>query len=61
MPLYAIIEIDEGLTVLEMRPDVTPEEEAVSQGGTVVDPGPYLTYDEAYDAMLALQADDEEK
>jgi hypothetical protein len=61
MPLYAIIEIDVGLTVVEMNAGATPEEEAVNLGGTVIDPGPYLTYDDAYDAMLALQADDEEE
>ena len=59
MPLYEIIETDVGLTVAELRPGMPPEEAATRARGVVVDPGPYRTYDEAYDALLSLQDDDE--
>ncbi len=61
MTLYQIIETDAGLTVSEMEPDVLPEVAAERSGGTIVDPGPYHTYDDAYDAMLALADEDEEE
>ncbi len=60
MTLYAIIETNEGLTVAEMGHETQLDEEAVRQGGVVVDPGPYHSYEEAYDAMLAIDDEDEE-
>jgi hypothetical protein len=60
MSLYEIIETDEGLAVAEMQPGIAPEELAVSRGGVLVDEGPYQTYDEACDAMLAIQLEEAE-
>jgi len=60
MAQFAIIEVDEGLTVAECPAGLTPDAVAAGQGGVVVDPGPYPTYEEAYDALLALPAEDEE-
>lgn len=60
MLLYEIIETDEGLAVAEVPPGNTPEDVAASRGGLLVDPGPYTTYEDAYDAMLAIQKEDEE-
>jgi hypothetical protein len=57
---YAIIETDDGFTVVELRPGEAAEEAASGQRGYVVDPGPYGSYDEAYDALLALQEEEEE-
>jgi hypothetical protein len=59
---YAIIEIDAGLTVTELKPGMTAEEAAQSEGGLVADPGPYKSYDDAYDAAFALpdEEDDED-
>jgi hypothetical protein len=51
---FAIIETDAGLTVAQVSPGATPEEAAVVKGGVLVDPGPYKSFDNAYDAMLAL-------
>jgi hypothetical protein len=59
MATFAIIEVNDGLTVAELDPPSTVEEAAARQGGVVVDPGPYKSYDEAYDAILALQEEDE--
>jgi hypothetical protein len=59
MPKYAIIETESGLTVVPILPGRTPDEMATQLGGVVVDPGPYPTYEEAYDALLAIRAEEE--
>jgi hypothetical protein len=60
MKLYQIIEIDQGLAVAELEPGVLPEVAAERSGGVVVDPGPYRSYEEAYDAMVVLEDEEEE-
>jgi len=60
MQWYAIVETDVGLTVAEIKPGSSAEEAAVQYRGVVVDAGPYKTYSDAYDALLAMQNDDEE-
>jgi hypothetical protein len=60
MANFAIIEVDDGLTVAELDPQATPEESATRQGGVLVDPGPYKSYDDAYDAILALKEEEED-
>ncbi len=57
---YAIIETDDGLTIIELEPGEAPEEAAAERGGFVVDPGPYGSYEDAYDALVTLQDDDDE-
>jgi hypothetical protein len=54
MPQFAIIDVESGLTVVQLPAGASAAEVAVRQGGSVVDPGPYATYDDAYDALLAL-------
>ena len=61
MALYEIIETDAGLMVAEMEPGTRPEDAALRHDGVVVDPGPYKTYEDAYDAVLALQDEEEEE
>ncbi len=61
MALYQIIETDDGLTVAEVQAEAVPEEGAVVQRGVVVDPGPYKTYEDAYDAVLALKQEEEDE
>jgi hypothetical protein len=61
MAEFAIIELEEGLTVVELPLGQTPEDVALRNGGTLVDPGPYSSYDDAYDALLELQYEDEEE
>lgn len=62
MPTFAIIEIDDGLTVVEVAEQETAEDAALMRGGIVIDPGPYTSYQDAYDAMMLLpDADDEEQ
>jgi hypothetical protein len=57
---FAIIELADGLTVVELQRGQSPEDAATSQGGTLVDPGPYSSYDDACDALIDLQYEDEE-
>jgi hypothetical protein len=58
---YAIVETDDGLTVAEIEPGITPEEAAVKRGGVLIDPGPYPSFGEACDAMLAIPDEDEDE
>jgi hypothetical protein len=60
MSLFAIIEVDDGLAIAEVASNETPENAASSKGGTLIDPGPYYTFQEAYDAMLAIEDEIEE-
>jgi len=60
MSLYEIIETNAGLTVAELPPGISPEEAAEKNGGTLIDPGPYPDYEEAVDAIQALQSYEEE-
>lgn len=61
MPQFMIIETDNGLTVTQRDPTLSPEDVAAKHGAVLIDPGPYPTYDEAYDALLALQLDEEDE
>jgi hypothetical protein len=58
---FVIVEIEDGLTALELQPDESPEAAAVRAGGTLVDPGPYPTYDAACDALDDLQYEGDEE
>ena len=61
MIFYEVIETDGGLMVAELEPGTPPEEAAERQEGIVVDPGPYPTFEDAYDAMLVLQGYEEDE
>lgn len=61
MVSFAVIEVDDGLTIIEVLPGQSAEEAAASQQGVLVDPGPYRSYEEANDALAELQAEDEEE
>jgi len=58
---FAIIELEDGLTVVELPAGQSPEDVALSHGGTLVDPGPYPSFEEASDARMDLQYEDEEE
>jgi hypothetical protein len=57
---FAIIEVEDGMTVVELKPHQTPEDAALKEHGTLIDPGPYKSYDDALDALAELEAEDEE-
>jgi hypothetical protein len=62
---FAIIELDDGLTIATVQPGQTLEEVAVSQGGALADPETYATYEDAYDALCEfegeLEGDDQQR
>jgi hypothetical protein len=61
MVRFAIVEVDDGLTVATVQPGQTPEDAAAESHGILVDPGPYGTYEEACDALSELEIDDEDE
>lgn len=60
MMYFAIVETDNGLVVVQYPPGADLEEIARDNSGTLVDPGPFASYEDAYDAILGLEpgADD---
>ncbi|MBW3543631.1 MAG: hypothetical protein KY476_25555 [Planctomycetes bacterium] len=61
MAQFCIIENDDGLALADCS-EVSALEAASRAGGRLVDAGPYRSYDDAWDALLALQRDlDEEE
>lgn len=60
MVSFAIVELDDGLTVTTVQPGQTPEDAAVASSGILIDPGPYLTYEDACEALYVLESDDED-
>jgi len=61
MTSFIIIELEDGLTAVEVPIGRRPEDVAVEQGGVLVDEGPFATIEEADDALDNLeQAEDEE-
>jgi hypothetical protein len=57
---FAIIEVEDGLMVVELPAGQSPEDVALNRGGTLVDPGPYPSFEEASDALTDLQFEDED-
>lgn len=55
MTSYCIVELDDGLTIVEQADAADPEDTALRAGGTLVDPGPYRNPEEAYEALVALE------
>lgn len=55
MPMYCIIETEDGWTIAEHPQAGTAEAAAHQLGGTVIDPGPYDSYEDACEALEALQ------
>ena len=57
---FGIAELDDGFTVVEYAEDESAAEAALELGGTLIDPGPYKSYQEACDALDELAADEED-
>lgn len=57
MPQYCIIEIEDGWKVVEHPEGTTAEKTAHLEGGIVIDPGPYESYEDALEAVEALQGE----
>lgn len=58
MAAFIIAETDSGLTVAEWPEGVTAEEAAERAGGVLVDRGPYSSYEDANDALVAIQREE---
>ena len=61
MTRFAVIETDSGIAVAAIPAGATVEDVAAQQGGVVIDPGPFENYEDAYDAMLAIPDEEEER
>jgi hypothetical protein len=61
MNSFAIIEVADGLTIIEIQPGERPEDVAISRGGVLVDAGPYATMEEVNDALANLEGEVEEE
>jgi hypothetical protein len=61
MTQYEIVETYEGLEVAEIPTGMTPGEAARRCRGSVIDPGPYESFDEAYDVMMSLKLGEDEE
>lgn len=58
---FAIAEVDDGMTVVQVAEGQSPEDAALAAGGALVDPGPYPTYEDANEALDQLESDDEDE
>ncbi len=57
MQSYVVIETDDGLSVVEVDETSSPEFEAERHAGVLVDPTCYVTYEDAFDALLIIDAE----
>ena len=57
---FAIIEMEDGFTMVELPPGAEPVEVAEQHGGVLVDPGPY-NYEEAADVITELEIEGHEE
>lgn len=55
--MFVILETEDGLTIAPQPAGCTAEDVAIRYNGTVADEGPYGDFDEAQDALIALQQD----
>ena len=60
MTSFAIIELEDGWAVVTVHPGQTPEEAAIEAHGILIDPGPYTTYEDAYDVICEMEDAEEE-
>lgn len=61
MTYFAIIEVDNGMTIVEYQPEDDLIAIAEAKGGTVIDPGPFRNYEEAYDELLNLEPENDDR
>ncbi|NND96323.1 MAG: hypothetical protein HKN47_03215 [Pirellulaceae bacterium] len=57
MMYYIVIETEDGLMVAEVPENKSAEVVASAARGVIIDPGPYHSHEDAYDAMLAVPDD----
>lgn len=57
MQCFVVVETDGGLMVAEVDGGSSPEAQAERLGGVLIDPTPYATFEDAYDALLIIEAE----
>jgi hypothetical protein len=57
---FAIIEVEDGMTIVECENRESLEAVAIAHHGVIVDPGPFRSYDDAYDELTNLEAEDDD-
>jgi hypothetical protein len=60
MLTYIIIELEDGLTAVELPIGRLPEDVAADHGGVLIDEGPFASLEEAEDAIDYLDEVEEE-
>lgn len=58
---YAIIETDDGVTIIDHSWAEDADVVAEEHGGTLADGSPFTSYEDAYDALLDLQGEEQDR
>ena len=61
MVSFAIIEVDDGFMIVQVASGQSPEDAALSEGGTLVDPGPFDSFEDANDELDRLEELDDQE
>ncbi|MFN3153114.1 hypothetical protein [Bremerella sp.] len=60
MVRFAIIEVNQSLTIAQVTPGQLPEDTARQERGYLIDPATYRSYDQARAALFKMQRRDHE-
>ena len=58
---YAIVEVDDGFTIIQFNEGESARDAALREGGVLVDENTYFSYVEAYEALEQLEVFDTEE
>ncbi len=61
MARFAIIEVNDSLTIAQVTPGQLPEDTARQERGALVDPMIYRSYDQACEVLYGMQRRDAER
>ncbi|TWU23386.1 hypothetical protein Pla52o_29220 [Novipirellula galeiformis] len=59
MHSFAVIEVEDGFEVIELITGQSAEDAAATQGGQLIDPGPYHSYEDANEVLEQLEVSDD--
>ena len=57
---FAIVESENGMSVMRLEPGISAAEAAARQQAVVIDPGPFKSFEDAQDALTDLMDPDVE-
>lgn len=60
MTSYIIVEVEDGLSPVELLEGQKPEDAALAYRGVLIDEGPFATLEEAIDAIDNMCADEDQ-